>query len=81
MSLTIDDRGDNDLEKRVEVLETKLSSMIEKNLALYAHIKNLNEIEEGHRKMNGVLNSKLNEANKRFENYIEDRLNKARGGV
>ena len=75
MSLTIDDRGDNDLEKRVEVLETKLSSMVEKNLALYAHIKNLNEIEEGHRKMNGVLNAKLNEANKRFEDYIEDRLN------
>jgi hypothetical protein len=81
MSLTIDDIGDNDLEKRVEVLETKLSSMIEKNLALYAHIKNLNEIEEVHRKMNGVLNTKLNEANKKFENYIEDRLNKARGGV
>jgi hypothetical protein len=81
MSLTIDDRGDNDLEKRIEVLENKLSSMVEKNLTLFAHIKNLNEIEEGHRKMNGVLNDKLNETNKRFEDYIEDRLNKARGGV
>ncbi len=39
MSLTIDDRGSNDLEKRVEVLETKLSSMVEKNLALCSYKK------------------------------------------
>ena len=75
-----DDRGDNDLEKRVEVLETKLKSMIEKNLALYSHIKNLNEIQEAHQKMNGVLRRQLDDANQKCEKYIADRLNKARGG-
>ena len=46
-----DDRGDLDLtkqidekDKRIILLETKLKKMVQRNLALYSHIKNVQDI-------------------------------------
>ena len=61
-----DDRGDLDLTKQIEVktkreklLETKLITMIEKNRALYSHVRNLEDINEAHKKLNSTTPSGL----------------------
>ncbi len=37
--------------------------MVNKNLALYSHIRSVQDINDAHQKLNGVLQRKLSEAN------------------
>ena len=80
-----DDSGDLDLTKQIEVknkreklIETKLITMIEKNRALYSHVRNLEDINEAHKKLNGVLQRKVAEKEEQIKKIEDDRLNKAR---
>lgn len=82
---TNDDRGDLDLTKqidnkdeRIKLLTTKLTNMVEKNRALYAHVRNLEDINEAHKKLNGVLQRQLEEEKGKLKRLIDDRLNSAR---
>jgi len=80
-----DDRGDLDLTKqidnkdeRIKLLTTKLTNMVEKNRALYAHVRNLEDINEAHKKLNGVLQRQLEEEKGKLKRLIDDRLNSTR---
>ena len=63
---------------RIQLLETKLKNMIEKNRALYSHIRSVNDVNDAHQKLNGVLQRKVSEANNKFEKMEQDRLNAGR---
>ena len=63
---------------RILLLETKLTNMVNKNRALYSHIRSVNDINDAHKKLNGVLQRKLSEANNKFETMEKDRLNAGR---
>lgn len=85
LNTTNDDRGDLDLTKqidnkdeRIKLLTTKLTNMVEKNRALYAHVRNLEDINEAHKKLNGVLQRQLEEEKGKLKRLIDDRLNSAR---
>jgi len=80
-----DDRGQLDLTKQIDtkdekikLLTTKLAEMIEKNRALYSHSRNLEDINEAHKKLNGVLQRQLEEEKGKLKRLIDDRLNSAR---
>ena len=62
-------------DNRITLLETKLKNMIEKNRALYSHIRSVND---AHQKLNGVLQRKVSEANNKLEKVEQDRLNLGR---
>ena len=63
---------------RIKLLETKLKNMVNKNLALYSHIRSVQDINDAHQKLNGVLQRKLSEANNKLEKTEQDRLNVGR---
>ena len=63
---------------RILLLETKLTNMVNKNRALYSHIRIVNDVNDAHQKLNGVLQRKLSEANNKFEKMEKDRLNAGR---
>tara|TARA_R100001224_G_C3991183_1_gene139331 strand:+ start:548 stop:814 length:267 start_codon:yes stop_codon:yes gene_type:complete len=63
---------------RIKLLETKLTNMVNKNRALYSHIRSVNDVNDAHQKLNGVLQRKLSEANNKFEKMEQDRLNVGR---
>jgi len=65
-------------DNRITLLETKLKNMIEKNRALYSHIRSVNDVNDAHQKLNGVLQRKVSEANNKFEKMEQDRLNAGR---
>ncbi len=80
-----DDRGDLDLtkqidekDKRIILLETKLKKMVQRNLALYSHIKNVQDINDAHQKLNGVLQRKLSDAETKLKDSVQ--LEKLRKG-
>ena len=52
--------------------------MVEKNRALYAHVRNLEDINEAHKKLNGVLQRQVAEEKGKLKRLIDDRLNSAR---
>ena len=58
---------------RILLLETKLTNMLNKN-----HIRSVNDVNDAHQKLNGVLQRKLSEANNKFEKMEKDRLNAGR---
>tara|TARA_R100001163_G_scaffold21954_1_gene18679 strand:- start:682 stop:948 length:267 start_codon:yes stop_codon:yes gene_type:complete len=63
---------------RIKLLETKLKNMVNKNLALYSHIRSVQDINDAHQKLNGVLQRKLSEVNNKLEKTEKDRLNAGR---
>ena len=63
---------------RILLLETKLTNMVNKNRALYSHIISVNDVNDAHQKLNGVLQRKLSEVNNKFEKMQKDRLNAGR---
>ena len=63
---------------RILLLETKLTNMVNKNRTLYSHIRSVNDVNDAHQKLNGVLQRKLSEANNKFEKMEKDRLNAGR---
>ena len=65
-------------DNRILLLETKLTNMVNKNRALYSHIRSVNVVNDAHQKLNGVLQRKLSEVNNKFEKMQKDRLNAGR---
>ena len=63
---------------KIKLLETKLTNMVNNNRALYSHIRSVNDVNDAHQKLNGVLQRKLSEANNKFEKMEKDRLNAGR---
>jgi predicted Holliday junction resolvase-like endonuclease len=47
--------------------------------ALYKRIKDQQTINDAHKKLNGVLQTDLTEAETKIKNMVEDRLNASRG--
>ena len=58
----------------IGVLNTDLYLLIK----LYSHIRSVNDVNDAHQKLNGVLQRKLSEANNKFEKMQQDRLNAGR---
>ncbi len=62
----------------IKLLRTKLKNMVNKNLALYSHIRSVQDVNDAHQKLNGVLQRKVSEANNKLEKTVQDRLNAGR---
>lgn len=72
------DKEIKDKELRIKLLEDKLKQVIEKYRALFKRTKELQSIEEIHKKTNGILQSRLNDAQQKLKDIEKDRLNAGR---
>ena len=60
-----DDRGSLDLTKQIETLTSE-------KVALYEKVKNLQNLEEGHQKLNGELRLEIVKSQEELEKYKKD---------
>ena len=61
----MDDRGNLDLTKQIDVLKAE-------KVALYESVKNLKNLEEGHKKLNGNLRLEITKLNEEKEKILKD---------
>jgi hypothetical protein len=61
----MDDRGNLDLTKQIDVLKAE-------KVALYESVKNLKNLEEGHQKLNGELRLEIVKLNEEKEKILKD---------
>ena len=61
----MDDRGNLDLTKQIDVLKAE-------KVALYESVKNLQNLEEGHQKLNGELRLEIVKLNEEKEKLLKD---------
>ena len=61
----MDDRGNLDLTKKIDVLKAE-------KVALYESVKNLKNLEEGHKKLNGELRLEITKLNEEKEKILKD---------
>ena len=61
----MDDRGNLDLTKQIDVLKAE-------KVALYESVKNLKNLEEGHQKLNGDLRLEIIKLNEEKEKILKD---------
>jgi len=61
----MDDRGNLDLSKQIDVLKAE-------KVALYEKVKNLQNLEEGHQKLNGKLRLEIIDIKKELEKFKKD---------
>ena len=73
-----DDRGELDLTKQIDEKDKRIKKMVQRNLALYSHIKNVQDINDAHQKLNGVLQRKLSDAETKLKDSVQ--LEKLRKG-
>tara|TARA_B100000965_G_scaffold397092_1_gene413046 strand:- start:533 stop:799 length:267 start_codon:yes stop_codon:yes gene_type:complete len=63
---------------RNKMLEGKLKKTVEKCRALYSRVRDLQDIDEAHKKHNGVLQRKVSNFEQKIKDLQNDRLNKGR---
>ena len=61
----MDDRGNLDLTKQIDILKAE-------KVALYEKVKNLQTLEEGHQKLNGKLRLEVANIKEELEKYKKD---------
>jgi hypothetical protein len=61
----MDDRGNLDLTKQIDVLKAE-------KVALYESVKNLQNLEEGHQKLNGKLRLEIIDIKEELEKFKKD---------
>ena len=61
----MDDRGNLDLTKQIDTLKAE-------KVALYEKVKNLQNLEEGHQKLNGELRLEIVKSKEELEKYKKD---------
>ena len=61
----MDDRGNLDLTKKIDVLKAE-------KVALYESVKYLKNLEEGHKKLNGELRLEITKLNEEKEKILKD---------
>ena len=61
----MDDRGNLDLTKQIDVLKAE-------NVALYESVKNLKNLEEGHQKLHGELRLEIIKSKEELEKYKKE---------
>ena len=62
----------------IKMLRGKLKKTVEKCRALYSRVRDLQDIDEAHKKTNGVLQRKVSNAEQKIKDIENDRLNKGR---
>tara|TARA_R100001163_G_C5040900_1_gene179072 strand:+ start:328 stop:606 length:279 start_codon:yes stop_codon:yes gene_type:complete len=68
-----EDRGDLDLTKQIEKLELQIRFLNEQLKYAADRIKDLNDINEAHRQLNGVLRKEIYDLKKSQSEHVQDK--------
>jgi len=73
-------KNKNKIEKDYKTLLKENEDLKEEKRVLYVSIRNLQDMEEAHKKVNGVLQRQISELQLKVKRMEEDRLNAGRMG-